>query len=215
MIHSLHYSPSFSDKNESLLIIQCDSGHLYGDLLACARYRIDDEREKSKLRHTKGNGSTHVLFLIHLPRQIDNASSSFVGFQGGSWISAHIDDIRPPLQSDFTLDDAQSAPISQLFYNGLFINSETISSAEQVLSVEMKEDSEMTGSEHSDEAMVTETLFEKEPQLQTEEENISDNTVLYDDGLRIEDLNELTVHETMYDEHETSEHNKKVSDLVC
>ena len=213
MIHFRHYSPSFSDKDESLLIIQCDSGHLYGDLLACARYRIDDEREKSKFRHTKGNGSTHVLFLIHLPRQIDNASSSFVGFQGGSWISAHIDDIRPPLRSDFTLDDAQSAPISQLFYNGLFITSETISFAEQVLSVEMKEDSEMTG---SDEAMVTDTLFEEEPQLRVEEGNISDNTVLYDSGLRIEDLDELNVHETMYDEHETSEYNiEKVSDLVC
>ena len=213
MIHFLHYSPSFSVKNESLLIIQCDSGHLYGDLLACARYRIDDEREKSKLRHTKGNGSTHVLFLIHLPRQIDNASSSFVGFQGGSWISAHIDDIRPPLQSDFTLDDAQGASISQLFYNGLFVTSETISSTEQVLSVEMKEDSEMTG---SDEEMVTDTLFEEEPQLWTEEGNISDNTVLYDGGLRIEDLDELTVHETMYDKLETSEYNiEKVSDLVC
>ena len=212
MIHFRHYSPSFSDKNESLLIIQCDSGHLYGDLLACARYRIDDEREKSKFRHTKGNGSTHVLFLIHLPRQIDNASSSFVGFQGGSWISAHIDDIRPPLQSDFTLDDAQGASISQLFYNGLFVTSETISSTEQVLSVEMKEDSEMTG---SDEEMITDTLFE-EPQLQTEEENISENTVLYDDGLRIEDSDELTYHKTIYDEHETSGYNiEKVSDLVC
>ena len=34
-------------REDSLLIIQCDSGHLYSDLIACARYRVDDEREKS------------------------------------------------------------------------------------------------------------------------------------------------------------------------
>ena len=181
---------------------------MYGDLLACARYRIEDEREKSKFRHTKENRSIHVLFLIQLPRQIINESGSFVGFQGGSWISAHIDDIRPPLESDFTLEDAQSAPISQLFYNGLFVTSQTDSSSEQALSAEIKEDSELTG---SDEEMVTETFFEEQPQLQTEKKNISGNTVSYDNGLKIEDLEELPVHETIYDEHETS---RKVRDFV-
>ena len=91
------FSPAFTrnsheiDRN-CLLIIQCDSGHLYGDLLACARYRIDDEI--AKIRWREGQGSTHVLFVIHLPRQAETHKSSFVGFQGGSWISAYIDDIR-------------------------------------------------------------------------------------------------------------------------
>ena len=100
-----------------MLIIQCDSGHLYGDLIACARYRIDDEREKTNLRYVDGN--THVLFIIHLPRQAGEmeTSSSFVGFQGGVWISAHIDDIRAPPESALTLDEAFNSPISELFYS--------------------------------------------------------------------------------------------------
>ena len=111
------YSPAFTRDSfqNFLLIIQCDSGHLYGDLLACARYRIDDER--AKIESHKGQGLTHVLFIIHLPRQAETQKSSFVGFQGGSWISAHIDDIRAPSESALTLDDALSSPISQLFYS--------------------------------------------------------------------------------------------------
>ena len=117
------FSPAFSGDShkvnkDCLLIIQCDSGHLYGDLLACARYRIDDERAKIKWR--KGQGLTHVLFVIHLPRQAETHKTSFVGFQGGSWISAHIDDIRAPPESALTLDDALSSPISQLFYSKTF-----------------------------------------------------------------------------------------------
>ena len=118
IFHFLYsYSPAFTrdSHKDFLLIIQCDSGHLYGDLLACARYRIDDER--AKIESHKGQGLTHVLFVIHLPRQAETQNSSFVGFQGGSWISAHIDDIRAPSESALTLDDALSSPISQLFYS--------------------------------------------------------------------------------------------------
>ena len=133
------------------MIIQCDSGHLYGDLLACARYRIDDER--AKIRWREGQGSTHVLFVIHLPRQAETHKTSFVGFQGGSWISAHIDDIRAPPESALTLDDALSSPISQLFY------SKTFESA--------------AGSEEPvvEERMDTEASFEEEPMEEQETEN--------------------------------------------
>ena len=149
-------SPAFArdshdiDK-DCLLIIQCDSGHLYGDLLACARYRIDDER--AKIRWREGQGSTHVLFVIHLPRQAETHKTSFVGFQGGSWISAHIDDIRAPPESALTLDDALSSPISQLFY------SKTFESA--------------AGSEEPvvEERMDTEASFEEEPMDEQETEN--------------------------------------------
>ena len=120
------YSPSFSELNLSkrLLIIQSDSGHIYGDLIACARYRIDDEREKFfRLKEkTKQVGVTHILFIIHLPRHVRKATRtvSFVGFQGGSWISSHIDDIHTTSESGITLNDAISASISQLFYNKTF-----------------------------------------------------------------------------------------------
>ena len=113
-----------TEPTDNLLIIQCDSGHLYGDLVACARYRIDDEREKAHLQRKPNHGVTHVLFIIHLPRREmggNRESSSFVGFQGGSWISAHVDNIRAPSEEDLTLQEALSAPINELFYNMPFV----------------------------------------------------------------------------------------------
>lgn len=111
-------------KEECLIIIQCATGHLYGDLIACARYRVDDEREKAPVEC----GITHVLFVIHLPRQgrVNGVTvgSSFVSFQGGKWLSAHVDDHS---ESPISLQEALSTPISELFYNmGFSSNSEDI-----------------------------------------------------------------------------------------
>ncbi len=117
---------SKSKLSKRLLILQCDAGHLFGDLIACARYRIDDEREKAfRLREkNEYKGVTHVLSIVHLPRRVwsrHKKAFSFVGFQGGSWISSHIDDIHVFAESGLNLNDAMSAPIiSQLFYNGNF-----------------------------------------------------------------------------------------------
>ena len=96
------------DDRSYLVIIQCDSGHLNGNLIACARHRIYDIRAQSG-----DNNRTHILFIIHLPHQV--VSSSFVGFQGDPWISAHIDDLRPT--SDITVPpfNAIGLNISELF----------------------------------------------------------------------------------------------------
>lgn len=90
------------------MIIQCDSGHLFGDLIACARYRLYDLRAK-----TDDEQITHVVFIIHLPHQV--ASSSFVGFQGDPWISSHIDDLRPTSNSAVSASEAIGLTISELF----------------------------------------------------------------------------------------------------
>ncbi len=94
-----------------LVIIQCDSGHLYGDLIACARYRIYDLRARADEEQT-----THVLFIIHLPQQ---TTSSFVGFQGDPWISVHIDDLRHPSDIVVPTKEAISTTISELFLGQL------------------------------------------------------------------------------------------------
>ncbi|CAI8034865.1 E3 ubiquitin-protein ligase RNF213 [Geodia barretti] len=99
----------------SVLIIQCDSGHINGDLIACARYRIDDIRTKALLRRSKH--VTHVVFIIHLPVRV--AHSTFVGFQGDPWVSCHIDELRPSKKNAITLEVAQGVTVSQLFYGGL------------------------------------------------------------------------------------------------
>ena len=127
----LYFRPLFSSQNDSLLIIQCDCGQLCGELIACARYRVEDEREKAK-KHICS--PTHVLFIIHYPHKPGiTARTSFVGFQGGNWIYAHIDDIRVSFYPDF-LNDAQNMPISRLFYSGTFATN--IKEYQQVLSSE-------------------------------------------------------------------------------
>ena len=74
------------------------------------------------------SGSTHILFIIHLPRREGvgddrrEVGSSFTGFQRGRWLSAHIDDIRTPSETAIIIRDALTTSISKLFYE---INSET------------------------------------------------------------------------------------------
>uniref|UniRef100_A0A1X7TWB5 RZ-type domain-containing protein n=1 Tax=Amphimedon queenslandica TaxID=400682 RepID=A0A1X7TWB5_AMPQE len=191
-------NPSFSNQEDSLLIIQCDSGHLYSDLLACARYRIDDEREKKRLRTSSGH--THVLFIINLPRQT-NTNSSFVGFQGGSWISAHVDDIRAPSESALTLNDAHSVPISALFYSGVFTSRheamETNEHENQGPSIEGSTTEANGLDTDKEEDMIVEEDGNQESRFEDEgDQDMSDvNTVLYDvdPGFEEYDLEELPV----------------------
>ena len=100
-----------------LLIIQCDSGHINGDLIACARYRIYDKRANAVLNRSKSHHVTHVVFIIHLPVQV--IQSTFVGFQGDPWVSCHIDELRPSDTNAITLELAQGTRISRLFYEAL------------------------------------------------------------------------------------------------
>ena len=120
----IHFSPLFLRQDEKdianqLIVIQCDSGHKNGNLIACARYRIYDERIKAINKNKVQNriGVTHVLFIINLPHQIF-PSSSFVGFQGDPWISYHIDDLRPTSGNTIEPQQAILANISELFIGG-------------------------------------------------------------------------------------------------
>ena len=141
-------SPAFQrrvgDVHHSLLVIQCDSGHLNGDLIACARYRIYDKRAEAALRNER-EGCTHVLFIIHLPRLV--AGSSFVGFQGDPWISTHIDDLRPTTDGTIALHKVMGLSISQLFYGSMAPDKgekvgEKISTVEEKVSTTIQEDFE-------------------------------------------------------------------------
>lgn len=102
-----------SQAGQSLLVIQCDSGHLSGDLIACARYRVSD------IRMNAAHRNTHVLFIVHLPRKVP--TSSFVAFQGDPWICAHVDNL---FSDNYTLSlhTALKLSISELFYNLEFVS---------------------------------------------------------------------------------------------
>jgi len=61
-----------------LLIVQCDSGDMHPDLIACARYNITNEHNQTTLTDDVSSGTVHVLFIVQLPRI---AGGCFVGFQ--------------------------------------------------------------------------------------------------------------------------------------
>ena len=98
-----------------LVVVQCDSGHLNCDLIACARYRVCDEAIKMKAKNItcERNDVTHVLFVIRLPQQ--EVKSQFVGFQGDPWISVHIDDLRSTSEATMIPEQALITKISELF----------------------------------------------------------------------------------------------------
>ena len=114
-VHSPLFQRDEGDDYDCLLVIQCDSGHMNSDLIACARYRIYDERVKALERNRiqNRNGITHVLFIINLPHHV--SSSTFVGFQGDPWISVHIDDLRPSVGDSIEPLQAITTTISELF----------------------------------------------------------------------------------------------------
>ena len=152
-------------KTDSLLIVQCDSGHLYGDLIACARYRVDDERERSSHRWTRDSGRTHVLFIVHLPRRGggDGRLGSFFGFQGGKWLSGHIDDLRAPREASLSLDEALHTSISDLFYSeGTAI----------VSKITMKQELEEKDKDMEDVEMDEENVGKEEEHVEKEEEDM-------------------------------------------
>ncbi len=109
--YSSQFKKQSQSNNDHLVILQCDSGHLNGDLIACARHRIYDLRAR-----VEEGQITHVLFIIHIPRQI---SCSLIGYQGAPWISAHIDDLNNVENDMVELREViGGAGMSELFIGG-------------------------------------------------------------------------------------------------
>ena len=96
-----------SDDNR-LLIVQCESGDKYIDLIACARYRVLYEKaQAAQLKKI-----THIVFIIRLPRRL--GGTKFVGFQGGSWECYHMDSLLPPIDPLLTIKEALDKPINDI-----------------------------------------------------------------------------------------------------
>jgi len=74
---------SVTANSKKLLILQCDARDSSNrDLIACARYNIENEfnkqNRKSSLDEANNSGVIHVVFIIQLPRI---AGGCFSGFQ--------------------------------------------------------------------------------------------------------------------------------------
>ena len=107
---------------DSLLIIQCESGHKYTDLIACARYRVLDERTQALT--SKSRNITHVVFIIRLPRK--RGGTKFVGFQGDDWECYHMDSLMPPKDALMTIKLAMYTPINDLLSDCYTNNTELL-----------------------------------------------------------------------------------------
>lgn len=93
---------------DKILIVQCAKAHENIDLIACARYRVIDERKKKDSK-----GVTNIVFIIQLPRV--TGGTSFASFQGGLWTSAHIDDLHISRNIDKVLQVAFDNQLHDFF----------------------------------------------------------------------------------------------------
>lgn len=109
LICSSLFSRSENSSKMCLIVIQCDSGHVNGDLIACARHRICNMRAKART----DDSITHVLIIVHLP--VHTVNLSFVGFQSEPWISYHIDKLRAGEMGDIGFEYTQETSISKIF----------------------------------------------------------------------------------------------------
>ncbi|XP_065826355.1 E3 ubiquitin-protein ligase RNF213-like isoform X3 [Oscarella lobularis] len=94
-------SAFYSQANDlnGVLLVLCESGDVNGELVACARYLVQECRENAFSKREEDGlkpVARHIVFIIHLPRV---AGGCFVGFQGGAWSEVHIDDLRPAHQA--------------------------------------------------------------------------------------------------------------------
>lgn len=114
----LPYRKFFEDlggADSGILIVQCDSGDHNFNLIAGARHILLEERKNApELLNLPTIAAVHVVLVVQLPR-IAGGCRNFVGFQGGKWISTHIDELRPPERHTPSIEDLIDKPISKLF----------------------------------------------------------------------------------------------------
>lgn len=98
-----------------ILLVQCDSGDENSNLIAGARHiLLEERRNASEMLHLSSLEAFHVVLIIQIPR-IAGGCRNFVCFQGGKWISAHIDELRPPGKHTPSIEQLIDRPISEIF----------------------------------------------------------------------------------------------------
>ena len=112
----MYFGRLFLDRLEGgcpgILVVQCDSGNDSFNLIASARHILMEERKDA---HT--TEAVHIALVVQLPR-IAGGCRNFVGFQGGRWMSTHIDELRPPARHTPSIEQLIDRPISEFFKSG-------------------------------------------------------------------------------------------------
>ena len=102
---------------EGLLIVQSDSGDVNANLIASARHLLTSEQRSAGAEDQQQEfraSPVHIVMVVQLPR-LSGGCTNFVGFQGGRWLSVHIDELRPPTQQIPSIEFLVDRPISALF----------------------------------------------------------------------------------------------------
>ncbi|KAM6966144.1 LOW QUALITY PROTEIN: E3 ubiquitin-protein ligase rnf213-alpha-like [Tautogolabrus adspersus] len=95
-----------------ILIIQCDfEVSQSANLIASAKY--SSINEINKITQENIGGKVFVYFITRLPRM--EGGSSYIGFHGGPWTSAHIDDLRRSKDIVSDIKALQKMTISEMF----------------------------------------------------------------------------------------------------
>ena len=171
-----------------ILIIQCDCGHLHSNLIACARHKVIDEivvpqtstkEDKPEDINSKAkNGSAarkteystvHVVFIVQLPRKA--GGTNFVGFQGGDWLSVHLDDLRPLKENELSFQSAIQCSISEIF-NSMYQSVTSAASESKFEPGPLGQDNEVLSSEQK----VRSSTDEQNIELSTNEQNVEPST---------------------------------------
>lgn len=98
-----------------ILLVQCDSGDDNFNLIAGARHILLEERTNApEMLNLPSIEAVHIVLIIQLPRMVGGCRN-FVGFQGGKWMSSHIDELRPPDRHTPSIEQLIDRPISELF----------------------------------------------------------------------------------------------------
>ena len=104
---------------EGLLIVQCDAGDVNCNLIPCARHLLVEQRTTAEQDFAESVGCdpssfVHIAMIVQLPRLVGGCQS-FAGFQGGQWISVHIDELHPPSGQIPAIEFMVDRSVSELF----------------------------------------------------------------------------------------------------
>ena len=99
--------------------MQCDAGDVNRNLIPCARHLLVEQRTNAEEDFKENVGHdpssfVHVVMIIQLPRLVGGCEA-FAGFQGGSWLSVHIDELRPPTGHIPAIQFMVDRSVSELF----------------------------------------------------------------------------------------------------
>ena len=108
-----------SESGHAFILVQCTSGHLKRDLISCARHKAIDEyenfkRSESYQLYLKSKRQIHFIFIVSLPKV--TGGTQFASFQGGNWLSVHIDQLTASDDQALSFYHAMSIPLSELFF---------------------------------------------------------------------------------------------------